>query len=364
LFTFTYVVTNNSVEQVTITSVHDNVIGDITLPAVLTLAPGASSAPMTGTYTYTEAGIYGNTVTAKAVDNENNEATNTATASVTVVDVLPTVDLTKSVTPSSRIEPGGAFLFTLTIHNTSVEAVTITALTDDNPLPAGCTDLIGTTLAANNNTPGGLDEVSCTYSVTHTETGSYPNTASVTVKDNENNTASDSDSASVEVLATTSKIAPTQTTCQMYRDGTAEDYTTLLYNVSKGKIGSVSPGVIFFWSTITAPSASFSLEGHQFHSPDSVWKDMGNLDVFLWDANCDKVQTVTLTKAADGHPVLNVTGATAGATYYFSVKYDTGSITGIPVKKPYPTVNYTFETLLNGSLIITSPDSVAVVPKK
>jgi hypothetical protein len=91
---------------------------------------------------------------------------------------------------------------------------------------------------------------------------------------------------------------------------------------------------------------------------------MGNLDVFLWDSNCDKVQTVTLTTAADGHPVLNVTGATPDATYYFSVKYDTGSITGITVKKPYPTVNYTFQTWLDGAFIITSPDSIAVKPKK
>jgi hypothetical protein len=142
------------------------------------------------------------------------------------------------------------------------------------------------------------------------------------------------------------------------------DYTELFYNVSKNRVGSVAPGVIFFWSTITAPSAGFSLEGHQLNDSGALaWRDMGNLDVFLWDANCDKVQTVTLSTAADGHPVLGVTGATAGATYYFSVKYDTGSLTGISVKKPYPTVNYTFETWLDGSKIITSPDSVAVTPK-
>ncbi len=38
--------------------------------------------------------------------------------------------------------------------------------------------LIGTTLAAGAST-------SCTYSVTYTEAGEYPNTASVTVEDNE-----------------------------------------------------------------------------------------------------------------------------------------------------------------------------------
>ena len=79
-FTFTYVVTNNSVEQVTVTSVTDSVIGTITLPADVILAPGESTAAMTGKWTYTEAGAYPNTVTAKAVDNESNEATATASA--------------------------------------------------------------------------------------------------------------------------------------------------------------------------------------------------------------------------------------------------------------------------------------------
>jgi hypothetical protein len=91
---------------------------------------------------------------------------------------------------------------------------------------------------------------------------------------------------------------------------------------------------------------------------------MANLDVFLWDASCNKVQTATLRYNGDGHPVLDVTGATAGATYYFSVKYDLGSLAGIPVSRPYPTVNYTFETWVNGVRIITSPDSLAVKPKK
>lgn len=108
-------------------------------------------------------------------------------------DFLPVVDLTKDVIPASRMEPGGVFTFTLTIVNNSVEDVTLTALTDDNPLPAACTDLIDDVL-----TPG--QSVSCEYDVTHTEVGSYDNTASVTVEDNEGNFASDSDIETVTVV--------------------------------------------------------------------------------------------------------------------------------------------------------------------
>jgi len=89
-------------------------------------------------------------------------------------------------------EPGGVFTYTLSIHNTSAEPVTIMALTDDNALSAECLALINTTLAAGAST-------SCTYTVSHSDAGSYSNTASVTVADNTNNTASDSDIETVTV---------------------------------------------------------------------------------------------------------------------------------------------------------------------
>jgi len=57
---------------------------------------------------------------------------------VSVTDVLPTVAMDKTVMPATLAEPGGTFTYTLTIHNTSPEAVTITALTDSNPLSAEC----------------------------------------------------------------------------------------------------------------------------------------------------------------------------------------------------------------------------------
>ena len=95
-------------------------------------------------------------------------------------------------TPSTLPEPGGAFNYTLTIYNTSVEPVVVTVLTDTNPLPAACTSLIGQTIPV-----GG--SLSCSYTVTHTDAGTYPNTASVTVEDNEGHPASDSDNETVNV---------------------------------------------------------------------------------------------------------------------------------------------------------------------
>jgi len=104
-------------------------------------------------------------------DNEGSTASDTATATVTVTNVNPTVDLTKSVNPPTLAEPGGVFTYLLTIHNTSVEQVTITALTDSNALSSQCLALVGTSLAAGGST-------SCTYTMTRTEAGTYNNTAS------------------------------------------------------------------------------------------------------------------------------------------------------------------------------------------
>jgi|GEM_PF-4762282 len=123
------------------------------------------------------------------------------------VDVLPQVALQKSATPASRPEPGGVFTYTLTITNTSSEAVTITSLTDTHPLSPQCQALINTSLAAGAST-------SCQYTAVYTQPGTYPNTASVTVKDNEGNPASAQASASVQVT----DVTPTPADVEVVKD--------------------------------------------------------------------------------------------------------------------------------------------------
>ena len=155
------------------------------------LTPG-QSVSCTYDVNQTEAGTYPNTASVTVADNEQNPASASDSETVTVTDVKPTVDLTKTAVPATLPEPGGVFTFTLSIHNTSVEAVTITALTDTNALSAQCLALINTAIPA-----GGT--VSCTYTVTHNPINTYENTASVTVADNEKNTATDTDKETVTV---------------------------------------------------------------------------------------------------------------------------------------------------------------------
>ena len=228
LFTYTLSITNNSVEPVTITALSDDnpLSAECTALIGTSLASGTSTS-CTYTATHTNAGTYPNDASVTVQDNEGNSASDTDSESVSVTDVLPTVDLVKTAVPVTLAEPGGAFTFTLTITNTSVEPVTITALTDDNPLSAECNALVGTSLAA-----GG--SASCTYTVTHTEARSYPNTAQVTVQDNEGNSASDTDSASVSVtdVLPTVDLVKSAVPATLPEPGGAFTYTLTITNTS------------------------------------------------------------------------------------------------------------------------------------
>jgi len=109
--------------------------------------------------------------------------------------IPPDVRLVKSVTPSTLPEPGGDFVFTLTIFNDGTEPFTITSLTDTNlsePYPAAILALIGQVVPA-----GG--SVSASYTITHTLVGVYDNTAVVVVEADNGLTDQDEDTASVSV---------------------------------------------------------------------------------------------------------------------------------------------------------------------
>ena len=187
VFTFTLKITNTSVEAVTITALtDDNALSPACLALVNTTLAAGASASCTYTVTHTEADVYENAASVTVADNEGNPASADDSASVEVTDVMPAVTLDKSVTPASLPEPGGIFTFTLTITNNSVEAVTITALTDDNALSGECTALIGTTLAAS----GGY-RLLYLHGHPHRSRFIRPTPPEVTVADNEGNPASD-----------------------------------------------------------------------------------------------------------------------------------------------------------------------------
>ena len=201
VFTFTLTVTNPSAEAVTITALSDSYVLSAECLALVgvVLAPAGAEGDQVSclyTVTHTNPGSYDNTASVTVVDDDGSSAAADDDETVTVTDGPIAVSLDKVASPVSLPEPGGVFTFTLTVTNPSAEAVTITALSDSNVLSAECLALVGVVLAP---AGGEGDQVSCQYTVTHTNPGSYNNTASVTVVDDEQNEVSDTAEASVTV---------------------------------------------------------------------------------------------------------------------------------------------------------------------
>ena len=206
-FTFSVVVTNTSNEPVRITSLTDDVYGNLngrgTCATGATLQPGASySCSFTGNFTGDAGATQTDTVTAVAVDNENNQAVATDIATVTITDVLPTIVVDKTASPLSRPEPGGTFTFTVVVTNTSNEPVTITNLFDDvyGNLNGRGTCAIGAVLA-----PGSSYTCSFTGSFLGDAGQSQTDIVTATAVDNEGSRATDTDDATV----TLTNVPPT-----------------------------------------------------------------------------------------------------------------------------------------------------------
>ena len=138
---YTVAVANLSVEPLTLTALAD-VVGsgasaDVTdiagttcdLPRTLPVG-GGYSCTFTLAVTGDAGDIVTDVVTATATDDDGNSTTAQAVASVSITDVLPGITVSKTAGVPSVDEPGGPVTYTATVHNESVEALTITTLSD------------------------------------------------------------------------------------------------------------------------------------------------------------------------------------------------------------------------------------------
>src|SRR5262249_2531082 len=141
-------------DPVTITSVVDNVLGDLTSAAIATNGgnPIVLAQNQSFTFTFTtaalNAGSATNTVTVTGHDDENTTVTQTATHTLNVADVQPSIAVTKTVAP---IAEGNTATYHYTITNTSTastDPVTVTSVIDDK-----LGDLTAAAIAANGGNP-------------------------------------------------------------------------------------------------------------------------------------------------------------------------------------------------------------------
>ena len=139
-----------------------------------------------------------NTVTAIAVDDDNNSDTATDDATVTFDDVLPDITIDKSANVSSAAETGGNVTFTFVINNLNGEEVTLTSIEDDK---FTSDDLLAAAVAANGNSDVLAGGGSVTFQITKFLTGddlvAHVNTVIAIAVDDDNNSDTAMDDATV-----------------------------------------------------------------------------------------------------------------------------------------------------------------------
>ncbi|MBA3267876.1 MAG: hypothetical protein H0T70_06415, partial [Acidimicrobiia bacterium] len=153
-FTFTVVVTNTSNKPLTITSLVDDVYGNLdgqgTCAVGAVLQAGASyTCAFTGAFSGEGGDSQTDTVTATGRDNQGNQVTANDTAIVSLTTGAPTIAVIKTADPTSRPAPGGAFTFTVTVTNPTNQPLTVVGLVDDiyGDLNGKGTCVTGTVLA-------------------------------------------------------------------------------------------------------------------------------------------------------------------------------------------------------------------------
>lgn len=135
---FTVRVSNNSVEEVVLASLTDSIHGDLggrgtcsLPPAGIRLSPAAAyqctfSASVAGNGGDTQTGA----VTAQAADDEGNKVKASGSATVTIADVVPVIQVIVTANRTSLPEPGGLVRFTVQVTSSSVEDVKLVSLVD------------------------------------------------------------------------------------------------------------------------------------------------------------------------------------------------------------------------------------------
>jgi uncharacterized repeat protein (TIGR01451 family) len=251
---YTVGITNLTAEPVTLASIVDAVGAGAPAPVAgscaalvgTTLAGHASTTCsfIASVTADAAAGSVTDTVTVKAHDDEDHTATAADSATVTVTDVLPTITVSKTPSPSSIAEPGGNVTFTVGVHNTSVEPVTIDAIVDaiggGTPVDLAtvdgtCDDLIGDSLA-----PGAT--VTCHFQlfVAGNAAAVVDDLVTVSAGDNDGNQATGTAGARVTVTDVAPHISVTKTagSATVPEPGAPVLYTVVVHN------GSVEPVVM------------------------------------------------------------------------------------------------------------------------
>jgi VCBS repeat-containing protein len=163
-------------------------------------------------------------------------------------------------------------------------------------------------------------------------------------------------SQSITQAKCSAHIFPTSTSCNSYKTG-AQPLAQLCYAVSGNKVSNVTPGVFFYFTYITAPSASFCIDVVQTNSCGfKYFSIQQGKQIYLYNSSCTTVASGTEISTGQGR--ICITNAVPGAQYVLAVKYDSKSVNGSTFAGSAPLCQYNFESRINGTTVDNSQGSI------
>ncbi len=216
---FTLVVRNTSaVDSITLTSLADDVHGDVTKVAAsittttcavpqLIVAGGSYSCTFNASVTGNAGASETDTVTAGGTDDDGKAVTAAGSATLTFTDVKPTMTVTKTANPTTLPEPGGPVSFALLVQNTSPEPIVLTSARDDvyGDLNGRGTCVLPQTIAT-----GGSYTCTATGPVTGDAGDRRTDTITAIARDDDGNTVTEEAEATVTITDVTPTISATK----------------------------------------------------------------------------------------------------------------------------------------------------------
>ena len=151
-------------------------------------------------------------------------------------------------------------------------------------------------------------------------------------------------------------IAPTATTCQMYRDDQTTALEQLLYTTKGSKINAVSPGVFFYYTKVSGTKGQ-TVDITEDHGAGPIIP-INQGQVVLYDAlTCKVVKGWTPTVGTDGTATEPLP---TDGSFIIGVKYNPSALKGKNVPSP-TTVEYTFGAELND--VVIDEATIDLAPK-
>ncbi|MGX7668902.1 T9SS type A sorting domain-containing protein, partial [Flavobacterium pedocola] len=317
-------------------------LSTVTQPTCTTATGSFTITNYNSSYTYTVspsntgATISGNTVTAPA-------GTYTVTATLGNCSSVASSPVTVNAQPATPAAP------TVTLSQPSCTAAT-GSITVTAPL--------GSNLLYSIN--------SIDYQPGTTFSNVAPGTYRVTVKNSTSGCISNYTQVIIDKQPTGCNVAGiyhTSVTCSNYNSNPGNQLIgQLCYSTRSNKVANVTPGQFFYFTTITAPSASFCIDIIETKSCSNFayFNIQQNNQVTLYNASCGNVASGVQVTPGIGQICIN--NAVPNTRYILSVKYDSKSVVGSPYTGAPPTCVYSFESRINGTTVANSATSINLVP--